>query len=101
MADLADIAQGVIEQHLNDAIQRTHNTTHKKAQLGKRDCIECGATIPLARRRAVPTTEHCVACASRHEVLDARHSTSAPDTTPVEYCFDNTDLLVLDLPDTQ
>lgn len=99
MADIADLAQQVIEQTLHDALVRSRSD--KPLRIGKRECMECGATIPVARRRAVPNTCHCVACASRHEILNARESPLTTDDSYVEDCFDNSELLTLELPETQ
>lgn len=58
-ADLLDRAQQIEEQHRAAALARHHA---RPVGTGTADCVDCGATIPDARRRALPEADRCVGC---------------------------------------
>jgi phage/conjugal plasmid C-4 type zinc finger TraR family protein len=68
MADLYDQAADV-EQFQRDtalaAQRRTHNAQSDGA--GSDECVNCGDTIPAARRAAVPNAARCVDCQAQKE----------------------------------
>jgi phage/conjugal plasmid C-4 type zinc finger TraR family protein len=75
MADEADLAQIEIEYLLD----RTLSQVHRPAGQSAHACIDCGAPIPEARRRAVSGCVRCVDCQEieeRHGRL-RRHATDA------------------------
>lgn len=60
MADIVDIADGVIEQTLEHALSNIPRYTGISAT----EC-ECGEEIPEGRRQAIPGVQLCVGCAER------------------------------------
>ncbi|MCH9672291.1 MAG: DksA/TraR family C4-type zinc finger protein [Gammaproteobacteria bacterium] len=58
--------QEQIDASVEDAVRRA------RAQLAgaesSADCAQCGATIPEARRKALPSARHCIGC---QELKDA------------------------------
>jgi RNA polymerase-binding transcription factor DksA len=60
MADIVDIADGVIEQTLEHALSNIPRYTGISAF----EC-ECGEEIPEGRRNAVKGVQLCVGCAER------------------------------------
>ena len=61
--------QEQIDASIEDAVERARGRLPRGA--GRRDCEECGAAIPEARRRAVPGVRLCVAC---QEARDGREA---------------------------
>ena len=61
--------QEQIDASVADEVQRARSRLGRGESL--RDCEECGASIPEARRRAVPGVRLCIAC---QEALDAESS---------------------------
>jgi phage/conjugal plasmid C-4 type zinc finger TraR family protein len=52
--------QDQIDATIEDAVERARNQLPRGESL--RDCDDCGASIPEARRQAVPGVRLCVAC---------------------------------------
>ncbi|GAA0708631.1 DksA/TraR family C4-type zinc finger protein [Dokdonella soli] len=52
--------QDQIDATVKEAIERARSQMHKGPSL--KHCEECDATIPAARRKAVPGVRLCVAC---------------------------------------
>lgn len=61
--------QEQIDASIEDAVERVRGRLPRGA--GRRDCEECGAAIPEARRRAVPGVRLCVGC---QEARDGREA---------------------------
>ncbi|AKS42356.1 DksA/TraR family C4-type zinc finger protein [Wenzhouxiangella marina] len=65
--------QDQIDATVDDAVRRA------RAKLAsgpsRRDCEECGETIPEARRQAIPGVRYCVACQA--ELDEAEQGRSA------------------------
>lgn len=67
MPDEADLAQIEQDKALAYALSLVANRTGESGPGpewidGRPHCIDCGAEIPLARLRAVPSTGRCVTC---------------------------------------
>jgi phage/conjugal plasmid C-4 type zinc finger TraR family protein len=52
--------QDQIDATIEDAVERARRKLPRGESL--RECEECGASVPEARRRAVPGVRFCVAC---------------------------------------
>jgi phage/conjugal plasmid C-4 type zinc finger TraR family protein len=61
--------QDQIDATVKDAIERARSRLPTGP--GLRACEECGSTIPLARRRAVPGVRLCVSCQEARDQADA------------------------------
>ena len=57
--------QDQIDATIEDEVKRARSRLPRGE--GLRDCEECGAAIPEARRRAVPGVRLCVACQQVHD----------------------------------
>ncbi|MEO1081133.1 MAG: DksA/TraR family C4-type zinc finger protein [Pseudomonadota bacterium] len=64
--------QEQIDASISDEINRARSLLPQGP--GASDCDECGASIPEARRAAVPGVRLCVSC---QEVLDREHRAKA------------------------
>lgn len=64
--------QEQIDASVEDAVKRARNALPRGASLER--CEECGATIPEARRKAVPGVRRCVACQSEQDEGPGGHS---------------------------
>jgi phage/conjugal plasmid C-4 type zinc finger TraR family protein len=64
-ADVIDMAQAHVEQETALAIERIRNNT--RGGVGSAHCIDCGAGIPDARRRHMPSAVRCVPCQAQNE----------------------------------
>ncbi|MGA4637354.1 DksA/TraR family C4-type zinc finger protein [Pseudomonas solani] len=64
--------QEQIDSTIEDAIQRARSQLPKGESLTH--CEECDATIPQARRDAVPGVRLCIACQSEHDREQASHA---------------------------
>jgi phage/conjugal plasmid C-4 type zinc finger TraR family protein len=64
--------QEQIDASIEDAVERARGRLPRGA--GLRDCEECGAVIPEARRRAVPGVRLCIDCQATCDERDAAHS---------------------------
>ena len=52
--------QDQIDASVEDAVQRARSNLPTGES--RKDCEECGAVIPMARRKAVPGVRLCIAC---------------------------------------
>ena len=68
MRNLAD----QIDANIDDAVQRARSRLPRGESL--LDCEECGATIPEARRRAVPGVRLCIGCQQAADTEQAAFS---------------------------
>jgi phage/conjugal plasmid C-4 type zinc finger TraR family protein len=57
--------QDQIDASIEDAVSRAREQLPKGP--GRRECAECGAGIPEARRQALPGVRLCVACQEQHD----------------------------------
>ena len=64
--------QDQIDASVEDAVNRVRSQLPRGA--GLRECEECGAKIPEARRKAMPGVRMCVAC---QEALDKEQAAVA------------------------
>lgn len=64
--------QDQIDASVEDAVQRARSRLHRGQS--RKNCEECGAAIPEARRKAVPGVRLCITCQSAQ---DATQVTSA------------------------
>jgi phage/conjugal plasmid C-4 type zinc finger TraR family protein len=64
--------QEQIDASVEDAVERARGRLPRGA--GRRDCQECGAVIPEARRRAVPGVRLCIDCQAARDERDAAYS---------------------------
>jgi phage/conjugal plasmid C-4 type zinc finger TraR family protein len=64
--------QEQIDASIEDAVQRARSRLPRGESL--RECRECGAAIPEARRQAVPGVRLCVSC---QEAADAKQSAAS------------------------
>ena len=70
MADEADIANDLIANEVSSALSKMRQDTAIK--MGPKECIECGESIPLARRRL--GFKRCVECAMESERLKSLYA---------------------------
>jgi len=67
--------QDQIDATVEDAVNRVRS--HIRDGESRRDCAECGETIPEARRHAVPGVRLCVKCQElddQQETIDAGYN---------------------------
>ncbi|WP_018861492.1 MULTISPECIES: DksA/TraR family C4-type zinc finger protein [unclassified Thioalkalivibrio] len=64
--------QEQIDDTVEDALARVRSQLPEGESLEA--CEECGATIPEARRRALPGVRLCVPCQEAHDEADAAFS---------------------------
>jgi phage/conjugal plasmid C-4 type zinc finger TraR family protein len=64
--------QDQIDATIEDAVQRARSELPRGESLAR--CEECDATIPEARRQAIPGVRLCVACQSEHDKQQLSHS---------------------------
>jgi len=64
--DIADRAQADEEQYMAARLAERLARVHEDAA-GAEICADCGAEIPLERRRAVPSAIRCVVCQAYFE----------------------------------
>ena len=57
--------QDQIDASVEDGVNRARSQLPRGP--GRSDCEECGATIPEARRKAVPGVRLCIACQEAHD----------------------------------
>lgn len=69
MADEIDFAEALSRAE-RDAGQARSSAALQ--QPGSEECVECGADIPEARRKAAPFALRCVPCQRIHEATHAR-----------------------------
>lgn len=80
MADFADHADIHIERELEALLQAQRQRTASNALPASMDgrCMECGADIGEARRRALPKTGRCIDCARLAEHCFQEHAWRSP-----------------------
>jgi phage/conjugal plasmid C-4 type zinc finger TraR family protein len=61
----------LLERQLAATLDAARRILHPRTP-GTDTCVECGAEIPVMRRRILPHTRHCTACADSVENLRAR-----------------------------
>ncbi|WP_430543714.1 TraR/DksA C4-type zinc finger protein [Stenotrophomonas maltophilia] len=67
-ADMAgEVDARAWEEHERNRLAREAYLAGPPAILTPMDCVDCGASIPEARQRAVPRTRRCVTCAGALE----------------------------------
>jgi len=64
-ADELDLAQHSAQQSIDATIQRIVECF--RADAGCANCIDCGETIPEARRAALPHATRCAPCQEQRE----------------------------------
>ena len=64
--------QDQIDSTIDDAVARARRELPKGESL--HECDECGATIPEARRKAIPGVRLCVDCQQKKELKNASFS---------------------------
>ena len=57
--------QDQIDASVEDAVQRARSQLHRGRS--RKNCEECNAVIPEARRKAVPGVRLCIACQSAQD----------------------------------
>ena len=67
---------GAVQDQIDASVEDAVNRARSKLPSGpgRRDCEECGAEIPEARRKAVPGVRLCVAC---QEAIDKEEAAVA------------------------
>jgi len=64
--------QDQIDASIEDAVEQARrNLTQGESA---RECEECGAAIPEARRQAIPGVQLCIACQSAQEAKEVKSS---------------------------
>lgn len=66
MADRADIAQELIDERMEQALAVRQGPRRHVVPMDD-ECVDCGETIPAARRERMPYALRCVACQARRE----------------------------------
>lgn len=66
MADKADIAQELIEERMTQALAARQGPRRHVVPVDD-ECVDCGETIPAARREQMPYALRCVNCQSAVE----------------------------------
>jgi phage/conjugal plasmid C-4 type zinc finger TraR family protein len=61
---------GAVQEQIDASLEDAVNLARSKLPQGESltHCAECGAAIPLARRKAVPGVRLCVACQQEHDM---------------------------------
>ncbi|MBK1621167.1 hypothetical protein CKO42_22660 [Lamprobacter modestohalophilus] len=70
-ADELDLAQYQTDLLTTSAIAAIRQQI--TAEPGREHCLDCGAPIPLARLRQVPSATRCTLCQEDHEAQISRH----------------------------
>ncbi|WP_275286894.1 TraR/DksA family transcriptional regulator [Halomonas elongata] len=65
MADNADRATDVVQQHVDTAL--ANRPTWTGVDMARAECEECGDEIPAARRQAAPWATTCIDCQEINE----------------------------------
>jgi phage/conjugal plasmid C-4 type zinc finger TraR family protein len=60
---------GAVQDQIDASVEDAVNRARKQLPSGEglRECAECGAEIPAARRAALPGVRLCVACQETHD----------------------------------
>lgn len=64
--------QEQIDASVDDAVKRARNALPRGESLTH--CVDCGAGIPMARRRAIPGVRRCVRCQAALDEPKEGHS---------------------------
>jgi len=64
--------QDQIDASVEDAVSQARSRMPKGES--RRECVECGASIPEARRKAVPGVRLCVACQAERDQAESGSS---------------------------
>jgi phage/conjugal plasmid C-4 type zinc finger TraR family protein len=64
--------QEQIDASVEDAVQRARSRLPQGES--RKECEECGARIPEARRKAIPGVRLCIACQTVQDAEPASHS---------------------------
>lgn len=67
MADNADRATDLAQQHVDDALASRSFIGVDMAAAPGAECQECGTEIPNARRKAAPWAKTCIDCQEINE----------------------------------
>ena len=67
---------GAVQEQIDASIEDVVNHARDQLPRGKglTNCGECSATIPAARREAVPGVRLCVSCQSEHDKQVVHHA---------------------------
>ncbi|PLV18412.1 conjugal transfer protein TraR [Pseudomonas guariconensis] len=71
MADIADMANDVVQQHLEEALAARVAAPVRESRM---DCIDCDDPIPESRRVAARGCVRCGACQTVHEDRRAQYA---------------------------
>ena len=74
MADIADFANDLVQERLDQALAARNAAKPTSAAHSFMYCDNCEEPIPEARRLAVQGCIYCVSCQTVDEVLGARHA---------------------------
>ncbi len=60
---------GAVQDQIDASLEDAVNLARSKLPRGESltHCEECGALIPLARRKAIPGVKLCVSCQTEHD----------------------------------
>jgi len=64
--------QDQIDATIEDAVKRARSQLPQGESLA--ECVECGASIPEARRQAIPGVRLCITCQEAHDKSQAATS---------------------------
>ena len=66
---------GAVQEQIEDSIEDAVKLARALLPSGEgsEECVDCGETIPLRRREAIPGVRTCVACQSERDG-EVRHS---------------------------
>ena len=67
---------GAVQEQIDATIEDAVNRARDQLPRGesRTNCEECNATIPAARRKAVPGVRLCVSCQTEHDKEVVNHS---------------------------
>ncbi|MBK5477463.1 TraR/DksA family transcriptional regulator [Pseudomonas sp. TH21] len=74
MADIADFANDLVQERLDQALAARNANKPAVALHSFMFCEGCETPIPLERRLAIPGCTQCVMCQSIDEARKARHA---------------------------
>lgn len=74
MADIADFANDLVQERIDQALAARNAAKPAFAPHSYMFCDNCDEPIPEARRLAVQGCIYCVSCQTVDEVLGARHA---------------------------
>ncbi|MBA2923614.1 TraR/DksA family transcriptional regulator [Pseudomonas sp. P7] len=74
MADIADFANDLVQERLDQALAARRANKPVAAAHSFMLCEVCDTPIPEGRRLALPGCTHCVTCQEIDEIMVARHA---------------------------